>query len=127
MMNKWRVLIGVGICIFLGIWTVYENWPIVQSEVKIRREMLKKFTIGVEKSFVRDYVNQHYKKGPYDVFERNIGWKRNNNPNSTEIVGESRIRASISDIGIVDVTVIWLFDKDDKLIEIYSWKTIDFF
>ena len=107
------------------MWIVYENWSVVQSEAKIRTEMLKKFPVGTEKQTVKIYIKQHYEKGPYDVFERDIGWRKDNDSTSDELIGSSRIRASIYDIGIIDVTVIWLFDDQDKLIEIYTWKTMD--
>ena len=124
-MKKRSVLIVIFVAVFVGMWGIYENWPIVQSEAKIRSEMMQKFPVGTNKNVIWKYADK-IDPGLYGATHRNVGWWLNNDQSSHEEIGDSRIRASISDIGIIDVTVIWLFDKEDKLIEIYAWKTIDF-
>jgi len=111
--------------IFLGMWVVYENWPIVQSEAKIRKKMLKKFPVGTRRDIVWEYAKE-VDPGIDGAYTDNRSWWKNNDQRSRERIGSSRVRASISNFSPIDVTVIWLFDKEDKLIEIYAWKTIDF-
>ena len=122
-MNKRRVFIGIVVVVFFGLWGIYENWPIVQSEEKIRIKMLKKFTVGTKKEIVWEYAKK-VDPGKYGAYKHNTGWRRDyyNDP----LIGVSHINATVSNIGIIDVSVIWMFDKNDKLIEIYAWKTIDF-
>ena len=123
--SKKQVFIGILVTVFLGIWLIHENWPIVQSETKIRNKMLKNFPVGTKRSVVWSFA-QKIDPGIDGAYKDDRSWWKNNDQSSEERIGSSRVLGSISNIGIIDVTVIWLFDKDDKLIEIYAWKTIDF-
>lgn len=122
-MKKRRVFIGVLVTVLVGMWVVYENWPIVQSEEKIRREMLRKFPKETKKSVVWEYATR-VDPGKFGAYKHNTGWRRDyyNDP----LIGVSHINATVSNIRVMDVSIIWIFDENDKLIDIAVWKTIDF-
>jgi hypothetical protein len=123
-LNKRRVFIGIFLVIFLGAWGIYENWPVVQSEAKIRKKMLKKFPMGTDRTIVWKYA-QKVDPGMYGAYTDNLGWWLNNDQSSSITIGESRIRATVAKLAPIYVDVIWLFDTQDKLIETYAWKTMD--
>lgn len=103
-MTKRHIFMSLSLVIFLGIWIVYENWPIVQSEAKIRREMLQKFPIGTDKSVVHRYVKKTYVKPYY-------------------LPGKGQFDYIISEIkGVTAVTVTWEFNNKNQLIEVKVQK-----
>ena len=105
----------------LSLFVVHEKFPVVQSEDKIRRNMLKKFPVGTEKSTVWIYAKMK-NPGKEGAYYNNTGWSRNYEDPE---IGISYIRATISDIHLVCIDVIWIFDKNDRLIDIDVWRTID--
>lgn len=123
MSNK-RIFIFILLLLILTFFVIYESWPIVQSESKIRKDVLKDFPIGTSQADVWVYA-QKIDPGIDGAYKDKRSWWKNNDQSTEERIGNSRILASISNIGIVDVTIIWIFDENNKLIEIYAWKTID--
>ena len=104
-MNRRQIVIGILVLIFMGMWAVYENWPIVQSEAKIRTEMLKKFPIGTLKLVIINHANRNFELPSY----------RPQSPN--------QITYRISKVqGIVVVVVTWEFNYDNQLIEVKVQK-----
>ena len=59
-MNKRQAFVGFFIIVCLGMWAIYENWPIVQSEQKIRQEILNKFPVGTKKEYIQTYARKNY-------------------------------------------------------------------
>jgi len=110
--------------VFSGVFLcfIYENWPVVQSEGKVRRDMLELFPVGTDQSIVWRYAKS-VDPGKYGAYKHATGWRKNYYHD--ELVGISHINASISNIGVIDVSVIWIFDKDNNLIDIVAWKTMD--
>jgi hypothetical protein len=119
--SKWRVFVFVLIFVGLGLFLVYENCPVVQSEKKIRKNMLKKFPLATKRRVVWATVNKDYRVNPY--YAGNTGWR--DMEFDGPVIGVSHIRATISDVHLASVDVIWMFDKNDKLIDIAAWRTID--
>jgi hypothetical protein len=121
-MSKWKVFVLILGFVGVGLFLVYENCAVVQSETKIRHNMLKKFPVGTEKERVRKYIKS-VNPSMRGVYHRNTGWSRNY---KDPTIGVSRIRAPIATFWIIaDITVIWIFDKNDKLEDIAVWRTID--
>eukprot|EP01047_Picozoa_sp_COSAG01_P008068 COSAG01_NODE_313_length_19043_cov_3.917177_7_plen_126_part_00 len=117
-----RKVILVFLCI--ALWISYESWPILQSEAKVRQKMFKKFPLGTQRDVVWRYAKE-VDPGVYGASTGKFGWWKNNDRSSKERVGKSRVRATVSTMPPMSVDVIWLFDENDQLIEIYAWKTID--
>ena len=84
--------------------------------------MLNEFPIGTKQEVVWKYA-QKVDPGKYGAYKNNTGWRRDYY-NDT-LIGDSYVRAMVRDFPPVSVSVIWMFDKNNKLIEIYAWKTID--
>ena len=123
MSNK-RMFVFIFLLVISTSFVVYETWPIVQSESKFRKDMLKRFPFGTNQNDIWAYA-QIIDPGIDGAYKDNRSWWKNNDQSTDERIGSSRILASISNIKIIDVSVIWLFDKEEKLIEIYAWKTMD--
>tara|TARA_Y100001935_G_C17259712_1_gene485683 strand:- start:559 stop:930 length:372 start_codon:yes stop_codon:yes gene_type:complete len=121
-MIKKKIFIFILLLLTSAIFVVYETWPIVQSEAKIRRKMLRMFPIGTDKEVIWEYAIK-VDPGKYGPYKRNTGWRRDYYKDP--LVGTSHINASINNIGFIDVSIIWMFDINNKLIDIAIWKTTD--
>lgn len=124
MISKINLKKYIPIAFIVGSFFLYQTFPIFQTESKIRRDMLSKLPVGTDRSLVWDYA-QLNAKGIKGAYSDDRSWWKDNNQNSSERIGESRILASIVSLPLIDITVIWLFDEEDKLIEVYAWRTID--
>ena len=122
-MSSKRAFIFILLLLISIFFVIYETWPIVQSEEKIRSNMLSKFPVGTSKEIIWEYVQPFNKGRANAISQREIGWRKDyiNDP----LVGVSRIRAMVYDFPPISVSVIWMFDKEDNLIEVAVLKTID--
>ena len=104
-MNKRRIFVGILVVLLIGIWVIYENWPIVQSEAKIRRKMLKKFPVGMSKIELVNYANKNYELPSY-------------RPKSS-----NQIIYRISKLkGIAVAVVTWEFNRDNEVMDVRVQK-----
>lgn len=104
-MNKRLVFMGIVLVTILGMWIVYENWPVVQSETKIRKEILKVFPIGTLKSVIITQANRNFEFPSY----------RPQSPN--------QIMYRVSKVqGFVVVVVTWEFNEENQLTDIKVQK-----
>ena len=122
-MIKKQTFIFILLLLISTFFVLYETWPIVQSEAKVRRNILRVFPVGTDKGTIWEYVQQFNKNGSNAVTQRDIGWR--SDYISGPLVGVSRIRAMVYDFPPISVSIIWMFDKEDKLIEVAALKTID--
>ena len=107
--------------LILGLFVLVLKNPALQSEGWVRKQNLKLTPLGTGREDVKLLLSQRYES---PLRERDAGWWATSDQRGPGI-GASRIRCSINDFGPFNMTVIWVFDENDKLIEVVAWKTID--
>lgn len=109
----WAVVSLIGLTIYLN--------SALQPKSIVKINLLKWVPIGTEKKEVLNYLER---KTIIDSnYYGNIGWSRNYPYDS--IIGNSTIQATLDEFGPINITTIWIFDKNDKLIDVIVWRTID--
>ena len=102
------------------------NYPLRKESNKLQASMLAETPVGMKFNEVIKIL------GPMNYnlkVSKNAGFLKQEKGQS-QTVGVSSIRAHLGDYWTfpffrISVTVFWGFDKDDKLIEIWVWKTTD--
>lgn len=94
----------------------------------IEQKILKKTPLGSTPDVVMAHINTQGWKS--DGYVDRTGFLSPNREGEAITVGESHIRAHMGShfwfpLGTESVTVFWGFDKNQRLIEVYVWKTVD--
>jgi hypothetical protein len=125
-MSKTRI-VTLAICAALiGGIGVYVASPLHRSEASIRASLLRQTPLGSSSSEVRALLEQR-------------GWLNRNYHGTTgyyyqpstepaRTVGVTSLSANLGDYGFpfrTNVSAFWGFDRDDRLIDIWVWKTTD--
>ena len=133
-MKKLRVVLIFAITIvflvivIMNIFTIIN--PLRKSQAGIEKDILKITPIGMHIDDVVKVIESREKwKVHYINYEMGYAHPYRLRTDDDYIVGNKSIRASIGDYKVVfvpaNVTVLWGFDEDGKLIEIYVWKSFD--
>jgi len=107
---------------------VFAN-PLLRTDNYIRNRLLKATPLGTSMNDVKAFIES---KGYTIVqYREDIGFRdpRGYKTGRTGVVGAKHIRASIGNYHHgplrANVSVLWGFDQDSRLIDVAVWRTID--
>ena len=122
------ISIVILVIVIMNILTIIN--PLRKSQAGIEKDILRLTPIGMHIDDVIKIIEGREKWNVrYIDYEMGYAHPYRLCTDDDYIVGNKSIRASIGDYKVIfvpaNVTVLWGFDYDGKLIEIYVWKSFD--
>jgi hypothetical protein len=129
--QTFSVLVAISLCsiaLFAGCQTMEPRFPLKEEPESIEKYVLRATPLGSGIRTAEQFCRDHrFEMCPVS---RESGFRKQAVPGYPTIVGEMHARGFAGDYPmgehfIVSTSVFWGFDKNEKLIEVWVWKTID--